>query len=33
MLDRKEVKVGREGRVNIEELRIRGFCGFEGLVW
>lgn len=33
MLDRKEVKAGREGRVNTEESRTRGLCGFEGPVW
>lgn len=32
MLDRREVKRGKAGRVNTEESRSRGPCGFEGQV-
>lgn len=33
VLDRKEAKTGRAGRVNAEQSRTRGLCGSEGQVW
>lgn len=32
VLDRREVKTGKTDRVNSEELRTGGLCGFEGQV-
>lgn len=32
MLDGRKVVTGRAGRVNAEESRTRGLCGFEGQV-